>query len=117
MRKKRCITLIEVMIVIVLIGIIASVVGYNMRGGLDKGKQFKTERGREKLENLLNMLVIEKNYAPLDLINDDPAMISALVRSGHCRSDSEAKELLVDGKGQPYKIEVDAQGYITVTVQ
>ena len=43
MQKKRALTLLEIMIVIVLIGIIGSVIGVNMKGSLDAGKAFKSD--------------------------------------------------------------------------
>ena len=53
MKKKRYITLLEIMIVILLIGIITSVVGYNVKGSLDKGKVFKTEQAQNQIKELL----------------------------------------------------------------
>lgn len=51
--KKRSITLLEILIVIFLIGIIASVVGYNMKSSLDKGKDFKTTQAKERIRDIL----------------------------------------------------------------
>ena len=42
-KSKKAMTLLEVMIVIFIIGIISSVIGYNMKGSLEKAKAFKTE--------------------------------------------------------------------------
>ena len=42
-KKQYALTLIEIMIVIVLIGLIGSVIGANMKGSLDEGKAFKTK--------------------------------------------------------------------------
>jgi len=52
-RKKRFITLLEVMIVILIIGIISGVLGYNMKGSLDEGKAFKSEMGSKQVHDLL----------------------------------------------------------------
>jgi len=68
--KKRHITLIEIMIVILLIGIITSVVGYNVKGSLEKGKIFKTEHAQSQIRDLLllevargtNIEEVVKNY-------------------------------------------------------
>jgi type II secretory pathway pseudopilin PulG len=49
MRKKRAITLLEIMIVILLIGLITGVVSYNLKGTLDKGKAFASDEGAKKL--------------------------------------------------------------------
>jgi type II secretory pathway pseudopilin PulG len=51
--KKRFMTLLEIMIVILLIGIITSVVGYNMKGSLEKGKIFKTRQAKNQVRDLL----------------------------------------------------------------
>ncbi len=51
--KKQAITLIEIMIVILLIGLIGGTLAYNMRGSLDKGKEFKTEQNKSKLYDVL----------------------------------------------------------------
>jgi len=53
MKRKRSITLLEIMIVIFLIGIIGSVIGYNMKGSLDEGKAFKTKEGARRLRDTL----------------------------------------------------------------
>jgi type II secretory pathway pseudopilin PulG len=53
MISKRYITLLEIMIVILLIGIITSVVGYNVKGSLEKGKVFKTEQAQRQIKDIL----------------------------------------------------------------
>ncbi len=40
---KRCVTLIEMMIVMFLISLITGVIAYYYRGSLDEGKAFKTK--------------------------------------------------------------------------
>lgn len=51
--KKQAMTLLEVMIVIFIIGIIGSVIGYNMRGSMDQGKAFRTKEGISKVYNII----------------------------------------------------------------
>ncbi|NGX29265.1 MAG: hypothetical protein KR126chlam4_00311 [Candidatus Anoxychlamydiales bacterium] len=53
MRKKRYMSLLEIMIVILLIGVITSVVGFNVKGSLEKGKVFKTEQAIVQIKDLL----------------------------------------------------------------
>jgi len=48
-------TLLEIMIVIFIIGIIGSVIGYNMRGSMDQGKAFKTKEGISRLYNIVHL--------------------------------------------------------------
>ena len=57
MRKKRAITLLEIMIVILLIGLIGGVVSYNLKGTLDKGKAFAAVLGHE-LEGVLHLAML-----------------------------------------------------------
>jgi len=52
-RRKRAITLLEIMIVIFLIGLIGSVIGYNMRGSLEEGKAFKTKHAQDQIKDIL----------------------------------------------------------------
>ena len=60
MKKKYTMTLLEIMIVIFIIGIIGSVIGYNMRGSLDNGKAFKTKEGSRKLYEIIQLERQEK---------------------------------------------------------
>lgn len=53
MKKKRCVTLIEIMIVIMLIGLIGGALAFNMRGSMDQGRAFKTEQNQIKIHNIL----------------------------------------------------------------
>lgn len=52
-RKKRAVTLIEIMIVILLIGLIGGALAFNMRGSMDKGKEFKTEQNCARVYDAL----------------------------------------------------------------
>ena len=56
-RKKRTLTLLEIMIVIVLIGLIGSVIGVNMKGSLDEGRAFKTQQAQEQIQDILMLEV------------------------------------------------------------
>jgi type II secretory pathway pseudopilin PulG len=59
MKKKNSFTLLEIMIVIFLIGLIGSVIGYNMRGSLEKGKVFRTEEGIKQVHDILLLQIAE----------------------------------------------------------
>jgi general secretion pathway protein G len=52
-RRFRPFTLIEIMIVIALIGLIGSVVAYNLKGSLEEGKAFKTEQAMSQIVDVL----------------------------------------------------------------
>lgn len=53
--KKRALTLIEVMVVILLIGLIGGALAFNMRGSMDRGKAFKTEQKIARAKEVLMM--------------------------------------------------------------
>lgn len=50
---KKSLTLIEVMIVILLIGLITGALAYNMSGSLDKGRVFTTEQNMTRIKDIL----------------------------------------------------------------
>jgi general secretion pathway protein G len=96
MRRKNPITLLEIMIVIFLIGLIGSVIGYNMKGSLDEGKAFKTEQGAVQIRDVL-LLEIAKG-TPRDTVLDNPAVY--LKKSGLVK---DAQKMMKDGWGEPYQ--------------
>lgn|SRR3990167_5862894 len=96
-RKKQSITLLEIMIVIFLIGLIGSVVGYNVKGSLDKGKAFKTTQGEKQIEEIL-ALELSEGANPAAILQD---LAGYLKHAGFCK-DPDA--LLKDGWGELYDI-------------
>jgi len=59
----------EIMIVIFLIGLIGSVIGYNMKGSIDEGRYFKTQQAAAQVRELL-LLEIAKGADIDDVIKD-----------------------------------------------
>lgn len=98
MKKKQALTLLEIMIVIVLIGLISGVLGFSMKGSLDKGKVFKTERAIQLIEDTL-MLEVAKGASITEVI--DKAEIY-LKNSGMVKN---AENILKDGWGERFDIE------------
>lgn len=96
-RKKRPMTLLEVMIVIFIIGIISSVIGYNMKGSLEKAKAFKTKEGIKKVKEIFD-LEIASGTSIQDVVSDPQSTLKA---SGLI---SNVKDLLRDGWGKEYEI-------------
>ena len=92
---KRHLTLIEIMIVIVLIGLISGVVAYNMRGSLDKGKIFKTEAGAAQVYNILNLAVAE-GTSPEEVAANWKAIVE------HSMLAKNPSQLILDGWGNEY---------------
>lgn len=101
-RRKRSITLIEIMIVILLIGLIGGALAFNMRGSIDEGKAFKSEQNINRLRDLL-MLEYAKGDKTLKEISD--AHVSIVQNSPF----SSGTSLLKGGWNEDFKISVDAE--------
>jgi len=105
-RKKRPITLMEIMIVILLIGVISSVVGYNMKGSLDKGKAFKSKQGAAKIQEILLFEAIDKEIDLKKFVTtktDKKKYAQYLVKSGLYKDEKDC----MDGWGEPYVISIE----------
>jgi len=100
--KRRCVTLIEMMIVMFLIALITGVVAYNYRGSLDEGKAFKTKAGIEKLETILNLEAAKNPHLHDKISSDWQAVVvgSPLVH--------DPKALLKDGWGDEYQVNINS---------
>lgn len=108
MKKKQALTLLEIMIVIVLIGLIGSVLGFSMKGSLDKGKVFKTERAIQLIEDTL-MLEVAKGAPIKDVIDHAETYLrdSGMVKN--------VENILKDGWGVPFVIDKKDDQTIFVT--
>lgn len=99
--KRRFLTLMEIMVVILLIMMITGVIAYNYSGSLEEGKVYKTKLGIEKVQNILN-LAVAKDPDLLDDISTDWKQViakSSLVQN----PDALAR----DGWGNFYQVEVE----------
>lgn len=103
MRKKRAMTLLEIMIVILIIGTIGSVLGYNMRGSLEQAKAFKTEEGIRQLYDIFQ-LELAKGTTVKE-IRENPR--NCLVASGLVR---KPDDLIKDGWNLEYTIVQTSDG-------
>ena len=112
---KRAITLLEIMIVVLLIGIIGSVLGYNMKGSLDEGKAFKSREGAKQIRDIVLMQVDnEEELRSIVETQDNLAIERALRASGLI---TDPKKLLVDGWGNPYHYEIlEDEGFTDLTI-
>ena len=105
---KRAITLLEIMIVVLLIGIISSVLGFNMKGSLDEGKAFKSREGAKQIRDILLMQVEnDDELKNIVEVEDNMAIEKALRNSGLV---ADPKKLLVDGWGNPYHYKIVEEG-------
>lgn len=96
---KRTLTLIEIMIVIVLIGLIGSVIGFNMKGSLDEGRAFKTRQAQDQIKDIL-MLEVARG-TPVDQVIEKKE--EYLANSGLVK---DPKKFLKDGWDEPFSIKV-----------
>lgn len=99
MKKKRSITLIEIMIVILLIGLIGGALAYNMRGSLEKGRAFKTEQHIERLHDILMLEHARTDQALRTIVNNKREIVqrSPLVKNGlSILRDGWGNELTID---------------------
>ena len=103
MKKKRFMTLLEIMIVIFLISLIGGVIGYNMKGSLEKGKAFKTEMAKKQIEDIL-LLEHAQGDQSLDYISENAEEF--LRNSGLVKNE---KELIKDGWGEKFQIKTNEQ--------
>jgi general secretion pathway protein G len=109
MRKKRAFTLLEIMIVIFLIGLIGSIVGYNMKGSLNKGKEFKTKEAAKRLQDMLELAYGEgKTKKEIEDHPEEVIKEQGLVKN--------IDQFLKDGWNTRFKIVVDeTDGSVSVT--
>ena len=98
-KKKRFITLIEIMIVMFLIALIVGVLAVNYGGSLDEGKAFKTKMAIEKVSTILNL---EAAKNPQFMSNtsswQEVVKASPLVRNPN--------DFIKDGWGEELKVEI-----------
>ena len=97
-RNKRALTLLEIMVVIFIIGIISTVIGVNMKGSLEEGKAFKSEKGSKQIYEILMLEISKGSIDPEDM---NASQIVEVVKSSGFTSDPE--KLLQDGWGKPYQ--------------
>lgn len=98
MIKKRYMSLLEIMIVILLIGVITSVVGFNVKGSLEKGKVFKTEQAIIQIKDLLLLEVA--GGADIGDVVKNP--VEYLTKSGVPK---DPEKFIIDGWGEKLLVE------------
>lgn len=96
-KRKKALTLIEMMVVIVLIGIIGSVVAYNVSGGLKKGKVFQTKQAAQMLKDILSIEIED----PSDLKNFKDGKVKFLKKT---QLTKDPKKLLYDAWGSEFDV-------------
>jgi general secretion pathway protein G len=109
-RKKRPVTLLEIMVVILLIALIGSVVGYNMKGSMEKGKSFKTKQAVERIKEIL-YLEYYSGVTTRDIKNIGSEWTQVIEESGLAKNQDA---LFKDGWGNPFTVSLDDKGDIKV---
>lgn len=107
-RRKRALTLLEIMIVVFLIGLIGSVIGVNMMGSMEKGKAFKTEQAMSQIKDIL-MLEVANGYATLEEVVAEPAKY--LAHSGLVK---DPKKFVQDGWGKDFEFSIDGHNNLKI---
>ncbi len=98
---RRCVTLIEMMIVMFLIAMIIGVVAYNYQGTLEEGKAFKTKAGKEKLETILTLAISENP----ELKDNIDSKWKEVIKNSPLVQNSQ--DLTKDGWGDEYEVKID----------
>lgn len=102
--RKRSLTLVEMLIVIALIGIIASALAVNLGGGLRKGQEFKTQQGKKKIKNMLYYEISQQMLSPKEAADQWQEIIE---NSSLRDKDSALEDLIQDGWGEEYEVVYD----------
>ncbi len=116
-RKRRAITLLEIMIVILVIGMIGGVLSYNLKGSLDRGKKLKSEIGMKRLQEILELEIDRGNISVKTLVeakSADNAVVKNCVVNSELIPPHDIDTFLKDGWNNPYIIEQDQNGNIQV---
>lgn len=104
-KKRQALTLIEIMLVIILIGIVGGTLAFNLKGAVSKGKQFKTDETKRKIDSILELAQLEGHS--LQEIQSD--WISYVKASPLIKTKADQDEIL-DGYGMPFDVEINDSG-------
>lgn len=110
-RKKRAVTLIEIMIVILLIGMIGGALAFNMRGSMDKGRVFKSEQNATRVYDALMMEYAQGELFLPEIIENKEEILN---KSPFLK---EGAKLLSDGWGQQLSIEIQEDDLIVYSAK
>ncbi|NGX54871.1 MAG: hypothetical protein KR126chlam2_00491 [Chlamydiae bacterium] len=107
-KKKRAVTLIEIMIVIMLISLIGGALAFNMRGSMDQGRAFKSEQNIARVRDILLMADADGNLSTEEVVEKWQFFVgkSPLV---------DASKVIVDGWNQPLNVVKNDDDDIVVT--
>lgn len=105
-RRKNAVTLIEIMIVILLIGLIGGALAINMRGSMDQGKVFKT---RQNISRVYDVLMMEYASGTRSLEQIVSGRVQILEKSPLLK---EGSKLLKDAWGKNLSIKIENEDLV-----
>lgn len=97
-RRRRNLTLIEIIVVITLIGLIMGALAYNYQGSLEKGRAFMTEQRMRTIEEVLILRVAEDP----DIVSDIRGNWKELLKGSPLVKNAD--ELAKDGWGREFQV-------------
>lgn len=106
-KGKKGLSLIEIMIVMLILGLISGLFMYNMKGSLEEGKAFKTEQASQQIQEIFSMQ-IAMGVNP-ELVQKEPELVLK-----NAKMFKDPKSMLKDGWGVSYKIEVSEDDEVFV---
>jgi prepilin-type N-terminal cleavage/methylation domain-containing protein len=99
--KRRAVTLIEMIVVMLLIATITGALAYNYNSSLNEGKAFKTKEGISRIKTILSMAMVENpEKQPEEIVNEWQGYVRSSPLAG------KADDLLKDGWGKPYNVRI-----------
>lgn len=104
-KKRQALTLIEMMLVILLVGVVGGALAFNIKGAILKGKQFKTEEMRKKIDSVLNLALLE-GYSSQEIQKD----WVKIVKNSPLIQVKGSQELLYDAWGNPFEVQITSDG-------
>jgi len=104
-QKKRAITLIEMIVVMLLIATITGALAYNYNASLTEGKAFKTKEGIARIKTILSIAMVENSeQSPQEIVDNWETFVKNSPMAG------KAQDLLKDGWGHSYTVSLSSNG-------
>jgi len=91
---------------------VGGALAFNLKGAVQKGKRFKTEETKKKIDAILNLALLE-GYSSEDLTEKD-AWLECVKKSPLIKTSPNQKEIY-DGWGKPFEVELDYDGYTLIS--
>ena len=108
-KKKRSITLIEMIVVMVLIATISGAIAYNYKKSLNEGKAFKSKEAMGRIKNALELEILRD----ANKLNNISTEWKTHLKD--CALVPNNGVFCQDGWGVDFKVEPDGQGGVTVS--